>query len=638
MCGIFGYIGFEEPRLLERMGQVIRHRGPDDVGYYNEDKVSLGIRRLSIIDLEGGHQPIFNENNSLVVVYNGEIYNYLELCEDLKRKGHRFKTQCDTEVILHSYEEYGSDFLTRFNGMFVFALYDKRKKELIIARDRAGIKPLYYYYNNGKFLFASEVKAILQSDYVERRCNTAVIDSYLELRYVPQPETLFHGIKILPAAHYLLLKDNQISFRRYWDIQINQNGFKSDEYYKQAFEEAFLKAVKLRMRSDVPFGAYLSSGVDSSMIVAAMSSFTEKVKTFSIGFQSPVDETGDARELAKSLHCDHHELTCLPEHFKLLPKVIWHLERPVGDALVLAYYLLAQETAKYVKVVLSGEGADEIFAGYSFHKIINLTHKYNKVVPEILTKRFFAPLLSKVPVKLLDKLFIYPAYLGEKGKERVIEYLSGYPQRSLNENYIYLKSLYAEKDRNAIYTETLRSHLNREYSLPEVDEANLNGRTDHMLDNLLKLQFNDWLQDNLLLRQDKNTMAHSLELRVPFLDHNLIELAFQMPAHLKIHGLVDKYIERQVAKNMLPRLNVKRRKIPFYIPLEYFHKNPEIKELIGLTLNREQVEKRGYFDYSAVKGLIEKMDRGEFLYLKQVMSLVILELWHLIFLEKQKLW
>jgi asparagine synthase (glutamine-hydrolysing) len=287
---------------------------------------------------------------------------------------------------------------------------------------------------------------------------------------------------------------------------------------------------------------------------------------------------------------------------------------------------------------LAGEGADEIFAGYSFHKVIKLTEKYYTRVPEMITHKLLIPLVSKLPVKFLDKLFIYPAYLGNKGKERVVEYLRNYSHRSLNENYIYLKSLFDNKERDAVFGKIIDSKYRNEFCFTKLKKTNSYKNKNQFFDNLLKLQFDNWLQDNLLLRQDKNTMAHSLELRVPFLDHNLVELAFQMPAHLKVNGLVDKYVERDVARKILPKNNAKRRKIPFYIPLEYFYKNPELRDFIYLTLNRRQVEKRGYFDYRKVRTLIEKMESGEFLYLKQVMALVILELWHLIFIDKQKMW
>jgi len=271
------------------MGQAIRHRGPDSEGYFSENGFSMGMRRLSIIDLEGGHQPIFNEQATLAVCFNGEIYNYVELMEELEAKGHVFHTRCDTEVIVHSFEEYGIACVDRFNGMFAFALYDRRSRELWIARDRAGQKPLYYYHRGGRFLFSSEVKAILECEAVERRCNIKAIDSYLGLRYVPQPETLFEGIHVLPAGHYLHLKGGERRIQRYWDVPLHHGTYLSDAEYFEAFEAQFLTSVRLTMRSDVPVSAYLSGGIDSSLVVAAMTRFTSKLNTFSIGFNSPID-------------------------------------------------------------------------------------------------------------------------------------------------------------------------------------------------------------------------------------------------------------------------------------------------------------------------------------------------------------
>jgi len=637
MCGIYGYVNFEEHDLLRRMGDVIQHRGPDDVGYYTNNKVHLGIRRLSIIDLEGGRQPVYNEDRSIVVVFNGEIYNYLELSAELRRQGHRFRSRSDTEVLVHAYEEYGIDFLEKLNGMFAFALYDTRKQEFFLVRDRMGIKPVYYYYQYGKFLFASEVKAILESDSVERRCDTDCIDSYLKLRYVPQPKTMFHGINTLPAGYYLRIKEKQFQTIRYWQIPLHNGGYHKNAYYNDLFEDRFLHAIKLRMRSDVPVGAYLSGGVDSSLVVAGMKRFVDRIKTFSIGFESPIDETSDARKLASLLQCDHHEVECLPQHFDLLPKVIWHLERPIGDALILAYYLLAEEAAKHVKVVLAGEGADEIFGGYLFHKVIKWTQIYSNIVPDSVTQRVLVPLVDYMPVGLLNKYFIHPAYLGHKGKQKLVAYLKHYSKRSLTDNYNCLKTLFDLEERNSLYTEAFKKSVVEDVISSNLDQDTTNGKVP-FLDQLLALQFDDWLQDNLLLRQDKNTMAHSLELRVPFLDHKLVELAFQVPPTLKVHGFTDKYIERELARRMLPRENARRSKNPFYIPVEYFHKHPQIRNLIRLTLNQGQVERRGYFHYPAVKSLIDKMESGEFIYAKQVIALVILELWHLVFIDKQKMW
>ena len=632
MCGIFGFSGFEEPDLLRRMADVLRHRGPDAEGSFRHGRFSMGMRRLSIIDLEGGDQPIFNEDRTLAVCFNGEIYNYVELREELEARGHRFATRSDTEVIVHAWEQWGEDSLARLNGMFAFALYDQAREALFIARDRAGQKPLYYHHRDGRFLFASEIKALLESRHVEARPNVRAIDGYLALRYVPQPETLFEGIRVLPAGHLLALRDGNLALRRYWDVPMAEGPRRSDAEHLEAFEELFLDAVRLTLRSDVPVGAYLSGGVDSSLVVAAMTRFTDKLETFSIGFRSPIDETDQARVLARRLGTEHHEIHLLPEHFGDLPRAIWHLERPIGDALILAYWELARETSRHLKVVLSGEGADESYAGYSFHKIILWTERYRRLVPRALNRGVVAPLLAALPVGLLDKLFVYPAYLGERGKAKTVDYLRGYHDRDLAENYVCLRALWDADERSRLYAPGFQRERNEAW----LHHSRM--QEGPFLNRLLQLQFEDWLQDNLLLRQDKNTMAHSLELRCPFLDHRVIEQAFAMPARLKIRGLRDKWIERELGRRWLPAENVRRSKNPFYLPLEYFHGHSRIRELIRLTLDPARVARRGYFDPGFVGWLVEQMDAGEFLYLKQVLSLVILELWHMVFIDKERLW
>ena len=630
MCGIYGFAGFRDDALLRRMGAVIRHRGPDGGGEWTGERFSMGMRRLSIIDLEGGAQPITNEDGSLVVVYNGEIYNYLELMDELQARGHVFRTRCDTEVVVHAFEEWGEDCLSRMNGMFAFALWDTRRRELWLARDRAGQKPLYWTRQAGRFLFASEIKAILECEAVERRPNLPAVDAYLGLRYVPQPETLFDGISVLPAGHWLRLREGEVRTWRWWDVPLHAGPYRSRREYEEAFEELFVDAVRLTMRSDVPVGAYLSAGIDSSLVVAAMAQQTDKLETFSIGFDSPIDETADARALAARLGCTHHEVVAKPEDFAELPKAIWHLERPIGDVLILAYYLLARETSRHVKVVLSGEGADESFAGYSFHKIIQWTEWAHRVFPAFLAKRVAAPLVDAMPVDLLDKLFVYPAHLGRRGQAKTADYLRHYADRDLHGNYVALKALFDLPERRALYAPAFRELATEAWIRPPRD------REGPFLDRLLKLQFEDWLQDNLLLRQDKNTMAHSLELRCPFLDHRIIELAFDMPPRLKVRGLADKWIERRLGRKLLPQENVRRSKNPFYFPLEYFHESASIQDLIRMTLDEERVRKRGWFDPAAVRELVSRMRTGEFLYLKQVMSLVILELWHLIFIDREQ--
>jgi len=632
MCGIFGFAGFERPALLRRMADSIRHRGPDGEGFFVHGRFSMGMRRLSIIDLAGGGQPIYNEDHSVAVCFNGEIYNYVELMEELEEKGHRFRTRSDTEVIVHAYEQWGEECLERLNGMFAFALYDKGREELFAARDRTGQKPFYYWQGGGRLVFASEVKAILECEDVPRQANLRAIDGYLALRYVPQPETLFEGVRVLPAGHWLRLRKGELELRRYWDVPVYEGPYRSEAEYQEEFEALFLDAVRLTLRSDVPVGAYLSGGIDSSLVVAAITRFKDKLKTFSIGFRSPIDETHEAAALAKQLGTEHHEIHLLPEHFAELPKALWHLERPIGDALILAYYQLARETSKQLKVVLSGEGADESYAGYSFHKIILWTERYKRLVPRALNRGLVAPALAAIPVPLLDKLFVYPAYLGQVGKAKTVDYVRNYHDRDLAQNYTSLKALWDLPERERLYAPALRAQAGEAWMHHSRREGG------PFLDRLLQLQFDDWLQDNLLLRQDKNTMAWSLELRCPFLDHRVIEQAFRLPPRMKVRGLRDKWIERELGRKWLPPENVKRSKNPFYLPLEYFHEHPELRELIRMTLSREHVARRGWFDPGYVGWLVERMETGEFLYLKQVLSLVILELWHRVFIDRERLW
>ena len=632
MCGIFGFVGFDDPDLLRRMGTALAHRGPDGEGYYRCGPVSLGMRRLSIIDLAGGDQPIYNEDRSIAVCYNGEIYNYVELAEELRARGHRFETRSDTEVLVHGYEEWGEGLLDRLNGMFAFALYDQRREELFLARDRAGQKPLYYTRANGHFLFASEIKALLESPRVERRPHLPAIDSYLTLRYVPQPETLFAGIHVLPAAHSLRLGRAGMTVRRYWAVPERTGPYRTQPEYEEELAELFDHAVRLTLRSDVPVGAYLSGGIDSSLVVAAARPHVRDLNTFSIGFGSPIDETGQARELAGRLGCTHHEVQCRPSDFEALPRALWHLERPIGDALILAYYKLAEATGRQVKVVLSGEGADELFAGYSFHKILTWTERWHGMVPAFVTRRLLAPMIDAAPVDLLDRFFVYPAHLGRKGRRKTADFLRHYSRRTLNQNYVALRALFDHGERQELYTEAFRETATDAWLRAESPSA---APAAPFLDRLLRLQFNDWLQDNLLLRQDKNTMAHSLELRCPFLDHRLIEFAFGLPPSLKVHGLTDKYLERRLGRRLLPPENVTRSKNPFYFPVEFFRDHREVERLIALTLDPARVRRRGYFDPGAVARLLGQMPQGEFLVVKQVMALVILELWHMIFIDRE---
>ena len=635
MCGIFGFSGFVADGLLSRMGASLVHRGPDGEGFLEdrEHRFFMGMRRLSIIDLDGGWQPIYNEDKTLAVCFNGEIYNYLELREELITKGHRFQTHSDTETIVHAYEEWGWDCVKHFNGMFAFAVHDLRSGDTFIARDRCGQKPLYYHNRDGRFLFASEVKAILECDLVPRACNIKAIDPYLALRYVPEPQTMFEGIFTLPAAHWMAI-DSRGSFRieRYWDVPIHTGSYAPEAELIDQTESMLRQAVRMTMRSDVPVGGYLSAGVDSSLLVALMTESSDKVNTYSIGFNSPIDETHDAARTAQLLGTSHHEIQCGPEDFDLLPKVIYHMDRPVGDALIMAFYKLAEGAAKDLKVVISGEGADEIFGGYSFHSVIQLAEWYQKLMPGFLHDGIAMPMLRALPVDFLTKFFVFPAKLGEQGKARLVDFMGNYRSRNLFENYISLKTLWPREARAAVYTEKFKA-LATDAWIPTV-----RGKSGAFLDRLLKIQWDEWLQDWCIIRQDKNTMAHSLEVRLPFLDHHLIDQAFKVPPRLKNNGRRDKIIERRIAEKLLPREVTHRKKNPFFLPMEFFFEHPQIKRLIAETLNEDQIRKRGYFEPDAIRQLLANMETREFIYLKQVMSLVILELWHKVFIDREKGW
>ncbi|MEI6537864.1 MAG: asparagine synthase C-terminal domain-containing protein, partial [Verrucomicrobiaceae bacterium] len=442
------------------------------------------------------------------------------------------------------------------------------------------------------------------------------------------------NIYTLPTSHFLRYKlsDNSLSIHRYWEVPLldaRAATYKSDGEYFEALESLWYDCVKLCMRSDVPVGAYLSAGVDSSLTVAAMTKFSSNINTYSVGFNSPVDETPAARETAAFLGTKHHEIICQPEDFDLLPKIIWHMDRPVGDALLIAFYKLAQGASKDLKVVLGGEGADEAFAGYSFQGVITKVEKMRRKFPGITGLGALA--FQVIPHSILNKAFVFPADLGSQGKKRIVDFLRNYTKRDLNHNFNALRTLWSEDERRDTYSENFKS-LATESWMANEKEKDKNGP---FLDRLLKLQYDEWLQDWALIRQDKNTMAHSLEYRLPFLDHRLIELAFTMPAHLKINGKTDKFIERQLADKVFPPHIARRTKIPFYLPVEYFLDKPQFKNLVADTLNEEAVKKRGYFDPKKVSRLLENMhSTREFVYCKQVVSLVVLELWHRVFIDR----
>lgn len=638
MCGICGYAGFErDEQLLKRMAAVIAHRGPDDEGFFWVDRVGLGMRRLSIIDIAGGQQPILNEDGTIAIIFNGEIYNYKTLVEHLIQRGHLFRTRSDTETILHLYEEYGSECVQHLRGMFAFAIYDTRHQQLFLARDRMGIKPLYYWSQQGKLLFGSEIKAILECNHVSTEPYLPAIDAYLSLRYVPGPETLFTGIYKLPAAHWLLWQDGQICVKRYWTPHLYTGSYKPDSYYQERFVELFSESVRLRLMSEVPLGSFLSGGVDSAAITTTMRHFVDQpVKSFSVGFNWPGDELSTAKEVAQKLGCDHSEIICQPEDFAHLPKAIWHLDEPVGDAIIVPMYLLSRLARQQVTVVLTGDGADETLAGYLPHKVMVWARHYARWMPQFMQRRVVQPLVEQLPSAMLGLAFDYPAELGVRGKRKVVDYLSLVGSQQPEAEYNFLISLFDSRDKIELYTTQLHPFIN-----PRAVNGNLPSYPHqgiHYLDQVLSLQFMHWLPDDILMKQDKLTMAHSIEARVPFLDHHLVEFLLQTPPHLKLRGLTNKILLRNYVAQALPGKAAHRSKKPFYIPLEQYFTQGPLSEIVATCLSKQSIQKRGYFVWDKVQTLRQAVNNKDFLFGKQIFALTALELWHRIFIDREKGW
>ncbi len=627
MCGICGYIGIREDGLLENMTAALAHRGPDGVGYFKTDDVGLGHRRLSIIDVAGGQQPIENEDGSLVLICNGEVYNYQELRAELLARGHRFRTRSDSEAMLHLYEDRGPECLQRMVGMWAVAIYDKKKQRLFLARDRLGIKPLYYLHLGDRFLFASEFKAILRYTGFEPTLNPRAIHDYLTLRYVPGPGGMFKELRKLPAAHYAIIEKGQVTLTRYWEPELYNGSFNgSDEEYLEGFAERFERSIRRRLISEVPFGAYLSGGLDSSTIVATMSKLVSKpIRTFTVGFDYEHDELTQAAATAKLLGCEHSEIACRTSDIDLLPRVVYHLDEPIGDPIVIPMYQLAQQAKKHVTVILTGEGADETLGGYLFHKALLAGHRLARAIPRSIRRAIVSPALAITPASWINLAFDYPANLGQRGKRKVLDFLNLLEPEQLPHAYRHLISLFDHRDTTDLYTEDFKQSLNGSGSSEEGLTA-LNSAAPY-LNRILHLQFSHWLPDDILMKQDKTSMAHAIEARVPFLDHELVEYALRLPPALKIRGGVTKYILRQYASVILPKDVTFRRKMPFYVPIEKYFSEPTFQSLVQDALSKSAVCARGIVQPETVEKLRQSMHRGEFIFVKQVFSLAVLELW-----------
>ncbi len=617
MCGICGFVGNYSRDLLEKMTDIMSHRGPDDRGFYKDDDVGLGHRRLSIIDLQSGHQPIFNENDSIVLIYNGETYNFSTLREDLLKKGHQFKTRTDSEVIVHLYEEHGERCVDYLRGMFAFAIWDKKKKELFLARDRFGIKPLYFTEtSSGIFIFASEIKSILQIPDVKREIDPIAVDQYFTFRYVPENRTMFKNIYKLEPGHILIRKNNNNEIKQYWDISFDNKPFfeKNENEVAQQLTELLQESIKLRLISDVPLGAYLSGGLDSSFMVALMSRIcSEPLETFSIGFDDEKwDESLYSDLIAEEFHTNHHKLRAESKAIELIEKVIWHLDEPMADAATIPTYMMSKLTREYVTVVLSGEGADEIFAGYDKYKVLTSGNAIKSVV--------FSPffnLLSQIPYRNIKAT-------------RLCEYLGNV--HDIARAYIRLQSVFSEKEKSFLYSDEYKKTLGNVNSSVEIIQKYIT-KFDDVLNNLLYVDIKTWLPNDVLLKNDKMTMANSIEARVPFLDHVFAEYCAHIPVKMKLKGLTDKYILRKAMQSVVPDTIIKRKKHGFTVPIQKWMAG-SLLDYCKKVLSRENIERRGYLNYSFIEPLLNR-DLDNIYYRRQFWSVLTFELWCQIFLDRQ---
>ena len=632
MCGICGFV-WEDKILLKKMTDSISHRGPDDDGYHTDRHVSLGMRRLSIIDLSKGEQPIFNEDGSVCVVFNGEIYNFQTVRETLVKKGHRFATNSDTEVIVHAYEEYGQECVRHFNGMFGFALWDSKKKELMLAVDRIGIKPLYYSVVKGKLIFASEIKALLQHKGIKREVNRKALIDYLTFRYTPTQQTLFEGIFKLPPGHLMVFGPKGMKIQKYWDPKTHSISERSEDYYSKKIIDMLKESVRLQMISDVPLGVYLSGGLDSSLVTAFMKTFTDsEIKTFSVAFEGPepFNESRYSRMLADHYGTDHHELIVGADSIKPLPVVIWHLDDLDNDPTMIAQYLLSEFTRKNVKVVLTGEGADELFGGYDEFKFMTVAQRYRKAIPMFALKGAVKG-VQAIPGPILDKFFHFSSSLGEKGKERLEKFVESLGNHE--QSYMALTSFFSDEEKKELYSDALHKVEMKQADYKDQLRPFFDGAdSKNLLDKLIYLDMKRRLPYHLLHKLDKMAMAHSIEGRVPFLDHNLIEFSFEIPPHLKLRGFEQKYILRKAARQFIPKQIMERKKHPFVAPIDMWFKQG-LKDVAKDILSKSEVCKGRYFRKEAVQKIMDNYHRSPLYYGRQLFGGISFDIWHKIYIE-----
>jgi asparagine synthase (glutamine-hydrolysing) len=606
------------------MTRLLTHRGPDDEGYYQGALVGLGMRRLSIIDLKTGHQPISNETGTVRVVFNGEIYNYRDLRTTLQKSGHTFNTQSDTEVLVHGYEEWGDTLPGKLKGMFAFALWDSRSEHLFLARDHFGIKPLYYTQVNGTFLFASEIKSLLVHPGVGRDLDHEALDRYLSFLYIPEPHTIFREIRALPPGHSLVCQGKQVSVRKYWEFQPEPNRYASTQEALDQIRDTFEESVQSMLMSDVPLGLFLSGGIDSTSILAMMTRHaTEPVRTFSIGFGADErnwDELEAARHVAGIFKTEHHEFKVTPDTVKILPEVVKHFDQPFANPTAVILYLLSKETRRHVKVALAGTGGDEMFGGYPRYLGMFFYEKYR-----VLPRRFrqgIAHLSHKVMRDSTD---------GHLWPHRLRRFLDG---GALGFDSCYLRCLVAlESERKeALYSEEFRESLNGVNTFDFIRPYLSDGGDLPEVDRLMLTDVNTYLPYNQLAYGDRMSMAQSLEVRVPFVDQRVVEVAGGIPLKWKVPNGITKGLFREAMAPFLPREILRAPKRGLNLPVALWFRNG-LREWAHSLLSPENIRKRGYFNLKGIASILSEHEQGQRDHSLFIWALIVLETWHQLYLD-----
>jgi asparagine synthase (glutamine-hydrolysing) len=620
MCGIAGFIsttdGPSDERLarLDAMCRSITHRGPDEQGTAIEGRAAMGMRRLSIIDLATGQQPIYNGDRSSLIVFNGEIYNYRELKKDLASRGHAFRTNSDTETVIRAYDEYGPDCLTRLRGMFAFAIWDAREQSLFLARDRVGKKPLFYTVTpQGEFVFGSELKVLLAHGGVEREIDNGALDAYLTFGYVPEELCIFKGVKKLEPGHFLQFKDGQIRTERYWDFDYSAEKLTGteDEIAGDLLDE-LREAVEVRLISEVPLGAFLSGGVDSSAVVGLMSQIMDQsVKTFSIGFnEDSFDELKYARLAAEHFKTDHHEFVVTPDFVDCIDELVWHFDEPFADPSALPTYMVSKLARDHVTVVLSGDGGDELFAGYTRY-VTDRDRSGLSALPQSLRNNLIRPLSQALPHGARGKNYLFNISLDAAGR------------------YIDSISYFNGPRKRLLYSSEIKSKMNGSFALGEDLYRQIAGSagSSDAIEKLLYLDSKTYLPGDILTKVDRMSMASSLEARSPLLDHKLIEYVTRIPSSLKLKGAETKYIFKRAVRDLVPPGILNREKQGFGMPVGDWI-NLQLKDRIIGDLSGGRFLDRGYFDPHYVGLLIDEHGRGRRDHSHALWTLWMLELWH----------